>query len=407
MFEWYQGSAICYAFLEDVSSADEPDVRRRKFRNSLWFTRGWTLQELLAPLQVIFYSTQWIALGNKRSLAAPISEITKIDLETLHGRKSVQSASVAKRMSWAAGRRTKRIEDRAYSLMGLFGVYMPMLYGEGSKAFQRLQEEILKISDDQSIFCWIDSTVGGRRHGLLADSPDAFVHASEYRKYDGFGEQPAFDMSNRGLGISLHITPSEKPIFVAALLCPHPESLDGYLAIYVEQLPTGERQYARIRCDELGFIQVPGRLEQIFVKPSFPRLDDWSTVMPLHLFHLDRLKSGIDFQYRIANTFTIPFDRRDFEAHNLNLPAIGNNIPSTFKIIKDEGRVSVVFLLKRNTDDERFAILLGSSANFDVGFDLVQCTELLSMEEYEEQFNPTAFGKTLSLAYHHVTARYV
>lgn len=156
MYTWYTEAAICHAYLADVSSSDPPELRRDKFYNNRWFTRGWTLQELLAPKQLIFYSTDQISLGNKRSLAEPLSGITGIDAAILRGERRLETASVAKRMSWAAQRKTSRPEDQAYSLMGLFNVNMPMLHGEGGeKAFLRLQEEIMKLSDDQSIFAWV------------------------------------------------------------------------------------------------------------------------------------------------------------------------------------------------------------------------------------------------------------
>ncbi|EME44182.1 hypothetical protein DOTSEDRAFT_172260, partial [Dothistroma septosporum NZE10] len=203
MYTWYSEAAICYAYLADVSSRDPPELRRDKFYANRWFTRGWTLQELLAPKQLVFYSTDQMSLGNKRSLAKPISGITGIDTAILRGERSLNSASIAKRMSWAARRKTSRPEDRAYSLMGLFNVNMPMLYGEGAeKAFLRLQEEIMKLSDDQSIFAWAPAT-DSRYHGLLAESPEAFAQAGEYRTYRAFEEQSPFDMSNRGLSISL------------------------------------------------------------------------------------------------------------------------------------------------------------------------------------------------------------
>ena len=119
---------------------------------SRWFTRGWTLQELIAPRSLTFYSSDWHELGTKATLHDSLSKRTGIDVEILRGKKRLESTSVARRMSWACNRQTTRTEDEAYCLMGLFDVNMPMLYGEGSNAFLRLQEEIMKHSDDESIF---------------------------------------------------------------------------------------------------------------------------------------------------------------------------------------------------------------------------------------------------------------
>lgn len=124
-----------------------------EFSNSQWFRRGWTLQELIAPSNVIFVSRNWEEIGSKSSFAPSIERITGIDRGVLLTNYQ-EEISVAKRMSWATGRQTTRGEDRAYSLLGLFGVYMPTIYGEGENAFIRLQIEIMKSSNDQSIFAW-------------------------------------------------------------------------------------------------------------------------------------------------------------------------------------------------------------------------------------------------------------
>lgn len=415
MFEWYRNSAICYAFLDDVASDQEASIRRREFYASQWFQRGWTLQELLAPAQVVFFSADWKALGNKRSLAEPISKITKISVEILCGAATIQSASIAKRMSWAAGRRTKRIEDRAYSLLGIFDISMPMLYGEGRRAFQRLQEEIMRTSDDQSIFCWIDHTIGNARHGLLADDPDAFAHAFRYRRYESFGEQPPFETSNRGLRIKLHLTPTEeqmsqaeRPKYAAALLCPHPDTLDGYLSISVEQLPTSDgQQYGRVDCDKLAIASSLGRLTQMFVRSSFHQLDGWGTVMPLHLFHLSDYPTHGHSRYRIVSceVASDPLGQEDLEAHMLEFPKTRFNFFPTFKIVKEERRVSVALKVEHSSSGRSFVILLGSRADFDVGYDLQDCENLLDVKAYEPAFRPRPFGSTMDLPYRRVDIR--
>jgi hypothetical protein len=137
---------------------------------SRWFTRGWTLQELLAPLSIIFFNKDWKELGTKASLAKEISTITGIPRVVLL-MNSKEEFSVAQIMSWAAKRETTREEDMAYSLLGLFGVNMPMIYGEGKKAFRRLQLEIMKASEDHSIFAWVGA---GHERGPLALSPAEF-----------------------------------------------------------------------------------------------------------------------------------------------------------------------------------------------------------------------------------------
>jgi hypothetical protein len=149
MFRWYQKATRCYVYLSDVS------IRKRKasdrsaectwesaFRASKWFTRGWTLQELLAPRSVEFYSREGKSLGNKRTLEQQIHEITRVPAAALR-ENSLSQFDVEERFSWAKSRHTTRGEDKAYSLFGIFDVQMPLLYGEGEvKAFQRLREAI-------------------------------------------------------------------------------------------------------------------------------------------------------------------------------------------------------------------------------------------------------------------------
>ncbi|OTA85988.1 hypothetical protein M434DRAFT_58797, partial [Hypoxylon sp. CO27-5] len=153
MFRWYRKSTICYAYLFDYEGS-ELDTDRLK--DCEWFFRGWTLQELIAPGTVDFYNKDWQRFGSKcdEAMCEAISAITNIDPEFLLG-ADVESASVAKRMSWASTRKTSRTEDVAYCLLGIFDINMPLLYGEGRKAFQRLQEEILKTYPaDHSLYAW-------------------------------------------------------------------------------------------------------------------------------------------------------------------------------------------------------------------------------------------------------------
>ena len=144
MFRWYRDSTICYAYLSDVS-------HEGRFGFSRWFTRGWTLQELIAPSFVLFLDQRWSAVGSKLSRAREIEKITGIPKASL---SDLMRSSIAIKMSWASKRETTRIEDQAYSLLGLFDINMPLLYGEGEKAFIRLQQEIIRSSDDESILAW-------------------------------------------------------------------------------------------------------------------------------------------------------------------------------------------------------------------------------------------------------------
>ncbi|TGJ86423.1 hypothetical protein E0Z10_g2393 [Xylaria hypoxylon] len=182
MFQWYQGSQVCYAVLTDVPDDDPVENSDSRFRASRWFTRGWTLQELLAPSIVIFYGQGWTKLGDRKSLVEVISAIAKIPTRCLSDNQYRQEACIAQKMSWASNRETTRTEDIAYCLLGLFGVNMPLLYGEGTKAFLRLQEELARTKPDDSLLVWKAALVSGQLlddFGGFAPSPKAFSQSGD------------------------------------------------------------------------------------------------------------------------------------------------------------------------------------------------------------------------------------
>ena len=156
MFRWYQNATACYTYLADVETLHSS----AELAASRWFTRGWTLQELIAPKDVRFYSKMWEYIDTKANMCDQISDITGIDQAILRG-GDLETVSVARRMSWASRRKTSRVEDMAYCLLGIFDVNLPLIYGEGHKAFQRLQEAIMLKTHDQSLFAW----------GKLVDTP--------------------------------------------------------------------------------------------------------------------------------------------------------------------------------------------------------------------------------------------
>ncbi|KAF2180324.1 HET-domain-containing protein [Zopfia rhizophila CBS 207.26] len=153
MFRWYYNATQCYVYLSDISRLAF-DVNGKcnqlpwesAIQDSKWFTRGWTLQELLAPTAVKFFSKDWEQLGDKKSLERHIHDITGIPVKALQG-SALSNFSFSERLSWAEKRDTTREEDKAYSLLGIFHIQMPVLYGEGGEnAFKRLREEINKTS---------------------------------------------------------------------------------------------------------------------------------------------------------------------------------------------------------------------------------------------------------------------
>jgi len=150
MFRWYRDAARCYVYLSDVSvsgSVGDEFFRRWEpaFKGSRWFTRGWTLQELIAPASIEFFSKEERRLGDKQSLEPTLHEITGIAIQALRG-SPLCYFSVDERMSWAAKRKSKREEDEVYSLLGIFDIHMPLIYGEGrKKALVRLRKEIKEL----------------------------------------------------------------------------------------------------------------------------------------------------------------------------------------------------------------------------------------------------------------------
>ncbi|KAI6118341.1 heterokaryon incompatibility protein-domain-containing protein [Pisolithus sp. B1] len=183
MYRWYYNSHMCYVHLNDVDESVFPtqrDLDRFGRSNGWpeWFSRGWTLQELIAPMELEFFNKTRVSIGHKQDLTSTLQSITRIPKRVLRDGQVLRDTrhlrcSVTQMMSWAADRKTTRVEDRAYSLMGLFGVNMPMLYGEGAKVFQRLQLEIIRVNGDYSIFAW--NPRGARTFGsVLAGDPSYF-----------------------------------------------------------------------------------------------------------------------------------------------------------------------------------------------------------------------------------------
>ena len=226
MYRWYRKSSICYAYLVDVPSTGHTS-REEAFCHSEWFTRGWTLQELLAPSQVVFCDRSWNKLGTKKGfngvntpLTYLIEEITGIGTDFVTGRRKTYTASVAARMSWASRRHTTRREDIAYCLLGLFDVNLPLLYGEGKKAFMRLQLEIIKHSDDETIFAW---TSQDEKWGVLAPSPVEFRNSGHVFNLRSLvvptaGRKP-YSMTNKGLKLRLPSRENRDGSFDILLSC--------------------------------------------------------------------------------------------------------------------------------------------------------------------------------------------
>ena len=206
--------------MADVSSQPDADHKvldsetEKQFEKSKWFTRAWTLQELIAPRSLIFYNVYGTRIGSRSGiLVHTIHQITGIPDNILRSgaaplEEKLDRCSIAKRMSWAAARESTRIEDQAYCLLGLFNINMPLLYGEGSKAFVRLQEEIVRTSTDHSIFVHASTDEFGRllqRSSLFASTPKAFSGGGDIEACAPTKPMESFHMTNRGLQITLPV----------------------------------------------------------------------------------------------------------------------------------------------------------------------------------------------------------
>lgn len=221
MFRWYQKARICFVYLSDMHAASMS--AKAELAQCAWFTRGWTLQvkavylscyfngiayndsqELLAPRKIQFYNSQWACIGIKGHFDKDLSSITGIPVMAIQGTMRVGNFSVAQRMSWASKRVTTREEDISYCLLGLFDVHMPLIYGEGTKAFFRLQEEISKRTNDMTLFAWVPTTSPSSRYcSVLASSPSDYAGSGNIVR--GSSDQDSeYSLTNKGVKMTTH-----------------------------------------------------------------------------------------------------------------------------------------------------------------------------------------------------------
>ncbi|KAI0147104.1 heterokaryon incompatibility protein-domain-containing protein [Xylariaceae sp. FL1272] len=209
MFKYYSTSAVCFAYLSDISmpterlaGEDADDEFETQLGISNWVKRGWTLQELIAPRSLEFFDSTWNRIGSKWLNMEQIATVTGIDYKVLAGAQRLGEVSIARRMSWAAKRMTTRLEDMAYCLFGIFDVNMPLLYGEGDKSFIRLQEEIAKETSDLSLFAWRHPKLFSGYFGVLATSPEFFKNSGNIRPCVR-SNRPSYDFVSTTMGLRI------------------------------------------------------------------------------------------------------------------------------------------------------------------------------------------------------------
>ena len=288
MFNWYRDAQICYAFLADVPSEEDVRAEGSKFRESRWFKRAWTLQELIAPRVVVFLSQNWEGLGTKDSLAGLVEEITHIDRAILTHERALAEESIAERMRWAAVREATRLEDEAYSLLGIFGIAMPTLYGEGRHAFQRLQEEILERIPDRTLFAWGRCRPIPRVHASItvsdpATSPFAPSPRS-FRQLEGkIASLSQEDFTSLGLqaeeyirtphGVRAKLSFVHLEALAPNLIQPHGFPADSWYLVLLgsQQAHDGRRLLGKLcsithTASNLAFLYVPGAVELMLLE---------------------------------------------------------------------------------------------------------------------------------------------
>jgi hypothetical protein len=315
MYRWYGKSTECYVFLEDYVPADPASLRSCE-----WFRRGWTLQELIAPRYCVFFTATWAVVGHKHDFTAfrcqcymwkdegespathaswgpdllkDLASITRIDYQILNGAYGVHRASIAQRMSWASGRATTRLEDSAYSLLGIFGVNTPLLYGEGPGAFQRLQEEIIRTTHDTSIFCFrkpksLDPVTNvlypsaySRSALPLAENPDDFSSCGKISKGELESDEP-YSITHKGLRMVspayVYVRPLTEPVYAIPLGCTMEPLEDMYLI--VKSLSSGQVEDFKVtRWKMQASEEIPPRFEEVDASPGF-----WESIKPRLFF---------------------------------------------------------------------------------------------------------------------------
>ena len=381
MYSWYESAQVCYVYLNDVRRTTKFG---EAFRSSRWFFRGWTLQELLAPRTVVFYNRDWQELGTKWSLRDEISRTTGIMYHQMIDHKRV---SVATKMSWAALRETTRVEDTAYSLLGLFGINMPLLYGEGSKAFMRLQHEILQTHENyESIFAWRDAKLS--HCGLLAPSPAAFALSGDIVSVKnpnqleppivtkkrltmtGFNSRSEYRLHD-----SIHYTKKPAPFII--LNCVQQGVESDIIGIELT-----EREMDYFSMSSSGTMERRSSFLDYFVRLSPGKLlrckdfrgsstlkdcepDLFQTLMEISLDHTPFVPANQQQYFTaivpsLVHCGFVPSEKYPNGAAFTNLPSV---FPLTFrpegwKIMLDLSRSTIAALMFRSENEEAFAIVL-------------------------------------------------
>lgn len=275
-WKWYSRAAICVVYLADVKTEGKTSKQvLEAFCSSSWWTRGWTLPELLAPQRLLLVDADWRVLGHKCNrtclcrydaswarnygprLNEVVSNVTSIPNIYLEHTETISSASIARRMSWAAHRVTSREEDAAYCLLGLFDVHMPIVYGEGDQAFLRLQEEIVKRTNDQSIFAWQARWSRAHWAGLFARRPAHFKGLGDV-ECTGVMPIAPYTMTHNGVELRanvqrVHDATLKRDVYIVKLNCTHWDRTSGRQVPVELAVVPAEARYGPQSCGRVDF----------------------------------------------------------------------------------------------------------------------------------------------------------
>lgn len=280
MFRWYQRAAVCSVYLFDVSTDSSQHghiISRRQyackrnetltigpFQKSQWFKRGWTLQELLAPRELVFFDHLWNRIGVKTEMTKEVQKATRIDPKYLGGH--FEDASIATKLSWVADRTTTLPDDMAYCMVGILGVSMDIRYGEEARAFMRLQELLIEKVPDDSIFAWTDRTMrADQGHGLLAPSPACFRHCGNIQSRGPNYRRKAQPPQVTSLGLRLStpagLLPSSRRRLVVLDCWEEDESNDYSVAVLLRKDKSGT--WRRYSCNMLLLRPTHSRIRKL------------------------------------------------------------------------------------------------------------------------------------------------
>ena len=449
MFAWYRSAAVCYAYLSDLFSRREGGVQN--LAQCRWFTRGFTLQELIAPAHVVFYAgDEWMPIGDKTSLSKDLAQITKISEEILTGARPFETASVANRMGWASKRMTTRPEDIAYCLMGIFNVNMPLLYGEGAKAFIRLQEEIMKQTTDHSLFAWVDKDApDDKEYGLLAPSPSCFEKTAGIVPYQQWETRLPHSITNEGLSIHLPIARAAEPgsgiedkdgrgkhVFWAALDCPEPDYRNAFFTtVFLVETASDEMHYARIRANRIGRIPRDfakagenSKRRQFYVSPSpTTRLPEVQVVYPWHFIHFEAGPSVATYRIHHAVMLAISrngsisvqreyLPRMDLTNAGQQRDSLISKTLDRMAVNRGHSRLTLAMLFERRIDGQRLVVAIGTIDPLRLGFCAYEVegrdkrtfgsrlkATLPPPAELQARFEPVDMNQPVALANHNVS----